>query len=182
MAGGWEVPDRGAWRGNKQQWQQQSSHSSRRSHSFRVREKTQKYTKDLRFIRFSRVRVISTHLPEDQAELFLRVGETILVLEDFSDGWMAGKMWIILGEIKCLFFSSETSSHLKRSYSTSYFSLSQAWRRARIEWAFSQHAVSSRFDLEVQLFFEKDIWRGAREMDCQILFSGGGGFLILESQ
>ena len=141
-----------------------------------------KYSKDLWSIRFSRVRVISTHLPEDQAELFLRVGETILVLEDFSDGWMAGKMWIILGEIKCLFFSSETSSHLKRSYSTSYFSLSQAWRRARIEWAFSQHAVSSRFDLEVQLFFEKDIWRGAREMDCQILFSGGGGFLILESQ
>ena len=40
--------------------------------------------------------MISTHLPEDQAELFLRVGETILVLEDFSDGWMAGKMWIIL--------------------------------------------------------------------------------------
>jgi len=36
------------------------------------------------------VRVISTHLPEDQAELFLRVGETIVVLEDFSDGWMAG--------------------------------------------------------------------------------------------
>ena len=42
--------------------------------------------------------MISTHLPEDQAELFLRVGETILVLEDFSDGWMAGKMQIILRE------------------------------------------------------------------------------------
>ena len=35
--------------------------------------------------------MISTHLPEDQAELFLRVGETIVVLEDFSDGWMAGE-------------------------------------------------------------------------------------------
>ena len=75
--------------------------------------------------------MISTHLPEDQAELFLRVGETIVVLEDFSDGWMAG----------------EISVFNKLSNILSF----QAWRRAPTVWAFSQHDVSSNCKFEIEM-------------------------------